>query len=175
MTKRLFIAIPLTADVKSAVSAYIQKLNLDVIWSKPDNLHITLAFLGDTSEEKIPAIKQAINMVSQNNQPFTVSLSKIGYFRNSGVLWIGIDTNHQLLKRLANSAQNELVKKQITFYNRHAFTIHLTIGRNKKKIKIPRNFPKFTAVNLPVVKIVLFESQLTPTQTTYVELHTSQL
>ena len=175
MTKRLFIAIPLTADVRSAVSAYAQKLNLNIVWTKPNNLHITLVFLGDTDVEKIPAIRQAIDIISRNNRPFAISLSKAGYFRNSGALWVSIEKNRERLEQLANSIREELVKNRINFDGQHSFVAHLTIARNKKRIPIPRELPDFPSIDLPIKKIILFERQLTKPQVTYTQLHMGQL
>lgn len=81
MKKRIFIAINLPEDVRTGLVEY-QNRQKDVIpasWTKPENLHITLSFIGDAEEEGIPKIKQIIQNSIAGQKSFFIKLGKISY------------------------------------------------------------------------------------------------
>ncbi len=80
MRHRIFIAINLPEDIKKQLSIYQSKWpELPVRWTKKDNLHITLVFLGYVKDEELPEILKAVKETASRNQPFLINLSKICY------------------------------------------------------------------------------------------------
>lgn len=91
MRHRIFIAINLPEDVKTALAGFQDKWSdLPARWTKPENLHITLAFIGDIEEDGISEIQQIIKNVIAPASPelaseggrhgsFAISLNKISY------------------------------------------------------------------------------------------------
>lgn len=80
MKKRIFIAINLPEEIRSKLVGYQEKWpELPARWTKPENLHITLVFIGDIDEQGILAVQQAIQDVIVRHKSFSVNLTKICY------------------------------------------------------------------------------------------------
>jgi len=77
---RIFIAINLPENIKNKLSTYEDHWpELPARWTKKQNLHITLVFLGDTSDEELPEICQIVREVVMRHQSFPIDLKKIYY------------------------------------------------------------------------------------------------
>ena len=120
---RAFLAIPLNADLKDRLALLRSELKgaLDgVRWSRPENLHLTLHFFGDTSQENLEKIKASMLSVKRNLRPFKVSIKGLGGFpgqRRARVIWLGIEPPRQLtnLHRIIQLAlQNAGLKPSVT-------------------------------------------------------------
>ena len=169
---RLFVAITLDKQIRKklvAVQSVLQKLQPDMKLVEPDNIHLTLRFLGEVEEEKLPQLTQAISVV-QNYPAFEMDLRGIGAFpveRHPKVVWVrGVDSSNTL-EKIYGTLETELIN--IDFQpDDHKFSAHITLGRNK--------FPKYNDEfqNLmneyaiedfgrqKVKKVSLFQSTLTP-------------
>ena len=85
MMHRIFIAINLPEDVKNQLAEYQKKIEglfqppAPVRWTKKDNLHITLEFLGNLSEEELIKACQDTEEFAKNHESFTITLDKISY------------------------------------------------------------------------------------------------
>jgi len=94
---RLFIAIELPETIKSELAGIQSKLKAsraDVKWVEPQNIHLTLKFLGYVQQDKIAAIKNAVDKIAGQTKAFNISLSEIGAFpdlNSPRVIWVGID------------------------------------------------------------------------------------
>jgi len=81
MKKRIFIAINLPEKIKEELFDYKNKWSeLPVKWTKKENLHITLSFLGYIWDEDMPKVLQETQELASKTPPFTVKLDKISYF-----------------------------------------------------------------------------------------------
>ena len=77
---RIFIAINLPEDIKRGLSEYQEKWpELPAKWTAKDNLHITLEFLGDLTDEELGNVCKAIGKVTLRHKIFSVNLNKILY------------------------------------------------------------------------------------------------
>ncbi len=175
--KRLFVAIKVVPDenfLKSYV-ALCHALQLEKIsWVKPDNFHLTLKFLGKTPEEKLPAIRTALQHVSVQAKPFSMKMAGTGIFGSSyrpRVLWFGVE-NDDAIHRLGENVLNVLNNTGFP-RDRQNFVPHLTIGRIKK-IEHKKIFQDAVAAHridflqeFTVDKIILYESLLTPSGVIY--------
>ena len=85
---RLFIAVNCNDATKKlllSVQDNIKAQSLKGNFSRPENLHLTLTFLGETQEEQVPAVCAAIQAATQPPiAPFTLTFSQTGCFRHSG-------------------------------------------------------------------------------------------
>src|SRR5216684_8073349 len=104
---RLFIAIELPAGTRKRLQEHINRLRESVpdaraSWSREENLHLTLKFLGDTPVSQIETLSQAAKRAANKAIPFELIVTGAGAFPPRGqprVLWIGIeDTSEQLGK-----------------------------------------------------------------------------
>jgi len=134
--KRTFVAFP----VLPAEEAFVEVLGIlrnrlkhdRISWIDPAIFHITLAFLGDTPEEKIEGIKKALSDIAVACPPFTLPFRGIGVFGSRSdprVLWAG--TAHT---DSAVTLQQEVSKALIRFGyvpEKRPFRPHLTLGRIK--------------------------------------------
>ena len=80
MRHRVFIAINLPEDIKKTLVKYQEKWpELPVRWTKKDNLHITLEFLGYVSNDELANVLEKTKELSLKHQPFSIILNKICY------------------------------------------------------------------------------------------------
>ena len=98
-TYRTFIAIEIPADIRRRIKEHIEQLraacpDVRVSWTREDNLHLTLKFLGDVPVARIPALANAVTEAGDKINPFDLIVSGCGTFPPRGrpkVLWIGVD------------------------------------------------------------------------------------
>ena len=98
---------------------------------QPDNMHLTLKFLGDVDDTRLPAICQAVAAVAQQHEPLELSLGSLGCFPNLNrprVVWAAVSSAEEGLERLAVELDASL---QALGFDREArpFTAHLTLAR----------------------------------------------
>jgi 2'-5' RNA ligase len=170
-TKRLFIAIDIVPN-EQFLTIYnklkSQTTKLDKInWVSPDLMHITLKFLGETAEEKIPAIVENLGIACKDAFPFNIDIGKLGLFGSRyqpRVLWVGAD-NTDNLQNLHISIEKQMRKLG---FPRHIgnFVPHLTLARINK-IDDKKRFIQHIEKNqiaqiqqLTVKEIILYESIL---------------
>lgn len=80
MKHRIFIAINLPEDIKKRLTFYQEKWSeLPIKWTKRDNLHITLEFLGYIAKEELLEICQNTRKLASKYKPFTITLNKVCY------------------------------------------------------------------------------------------------
>ncbi len=180
---RTFIAIDLSEDIKGAlarVQSHLIYSGSDVKWVKPDNAHLTLKFLGEVGEDRIPEIGSVLDLVGKDTAPFKISLKGIGAFPEIDyprVLWIGIDDGKDQLKALAEKIDAGLSNIGFAKESR-PFVAHLTLG----KVRSPKNKAvlKDKILSIPpqsticeaqsVSSIVLFKSTLAPAGSIYTRI-----
>src|SRR5262245_15518533 len=93
---RTFIAIEIPAEIRSALAALqtdLRRAGADVSWTKPENVHLTLKFLGEVDESRIGEIEKVCVSSAAEFKLFTLSLKDTGVFpnlRQPRVLWAGL-------------------------------------------------------------------------------------
>jgi 2'-5' RNA ligase len=119
-TSRLFIAVPVAADVRTAVGELMARVAGAPIeerafgqprWVRVDGLHLTLRFLGATPDERQPNVVAALDAAARGMAPFDVRLNGGGAFPNEHrprVLWMGIQDGADALAGLAGRLNDEL-------------------------------------------------------------------
>jgi 2'-5' RNA ligase len=137
---RTFIAIPLPNQVRDYLSNIIKVFKETfpgnaVKWVHPDNIHITLKFLGDVSKSNLHIL---FDKLDSKNQffPFTLTLNKIGAFPSiykPQVIWAGT-TNHEILIEIV-----KFIERSTSLINEEkepkSFVPHMTIARLRPGIK----------------------------------------
>ena len=151
-------------------------------WSRPEGIHLTLKFLGDTDPARVDDIVAGLSRVAGSNSPFEISVGGLGCFpntRNPSVLWVGIDDTNGRLRRFA--ADVDAAMKGLGWQReRRPFSGHLTLARVKKQASgrerrqlgeriAALDAPKNLGV-LPVRQIHLMSSQLQPNGSIYTSL-----
>lgn len=129
---RLFIAIAIPDEIRSAFAAFLQDFRdiaPQVKWVRAENLHVTLKFLGNTDVGKLEQIENALKAV-RNSQPVTLEFYGLGFFpseKRPRVLWAGLDSSANL-RPLAEDIDRSMYQLGFPPEER-PFTPHLTLAR----------------------------------------------
>jgi len=131
---RLFVAIELSDDVREAlarVQSELRKLPLPPLrWVRPEGVHLTLKFLGETPTERVPAIEAALRQAVAGLSPFPVALGPLGTFggRRPRVLWVGMTGDVDRLQELQGLVERGLAALGFPREGR-PYSPHLTLAR----------------------------------------------
>ena len=137
---RAFIAIELTQELKGVLREIGRQLEARIApgtvrWVKPEAMHLTLVFLGDTPADRLDAIHQAISGAASPIPPVTLTATGLGCFpnpRRPRVVWVGVDEPAGHLGRLKRALDRQLVPLGYR-PERRSFSPHLTLGRVHKR------------------------------------------
>lgn len=155
---RLFIAVNFEREIKNILYNAVCELRTDSVWgnfTKPENLHLTLVFIGETPPAKISQIIEAIDKCFVD--PIKIEFDKSGTFRrDSGdIYWIGIKKN-PLLCDLHYQLSEQLKSLGFKIDNRE-FTPHITLGR---QVVTNKNFRRdFSDVSACIKSVHLMKSE----------------
>lgn len=186
---RTFIAIDLPQEVKDFLKTLQDKLKeskADVKWVSPQNIHLTLKFLGEIDEEKVPRIIQIMEDAVKDKAPFCVSLSTVGAFpkiTSPRIIWAGITEGDGPVKEIVKTLEKKLEHLGIPSEKR-AFSSHITIGRTRsglnqdllaEKLNESQGLFKNKSLKWDITAITLFKSTLTPKGPIYEALKETNL
>jgi 2'-5' RNA ligase len=170
---RAFVAIFPPPELQAAVTGAletVQHLNDKVRWVRPENIHLTLKFLGNVQEETLGNLCAALEETCAGHKPFDIGLVRLGAFpsaRRARILWIGVDAGSDQLRALAADLESALIPLGFEREKR-AFTPHLTLARVRSR---PVNFDgrptTIGDLRFRVRHIELIESTLSPKGGTY--------
>jgi RNA 2',3'-cyclic 3'-phosphodiesterase len=129
---RLFVALEIPASVRESLAELIQEMRAiapKAKWVRPENLHVTLKFIGETPPKKLDAIGAALAGV-RSGATAEVDFRGLGFFPNekrAHVLWAGVEASANL-KPLAEEVDRAVATAGFSTETR-AFTPHLTLAR----------------------------------------------
>lgn len=168
--KRLFIAVKveLNQEFEQLTEGLKRSCHYDQItWVARTHTHLTLRFLGKTPDPKIPELVKILKEVSQQFEPFTLQLNKLGIFGSRyapSVIWLGFE-EFSRFKQLFETLETQLLQAGFEPAQGN-FVPHITLGRikkieNKKKFRelIESSQPTFEQT-IPVNRLILFQSKL---------------
>jgi len=186
MLHRIFIAINLSEKIKNKLNDFqLKHLDLPARWTKKENLHITLLFIGLATEEEIKTISKTIKEVSLKHSSFLLKFNEICYGPRKKMpprmVW-AIGEKSEEVSRLRKELKNSLVSNLKSFKpDNKAHSIHITLARinewNFRKIE-PEERPlieEFISLDFKVNSIEIMESQLKKTGPEYTILESIQL
>jgi 2'-5' RNA ligase len=127
---RLFIALPLPHDIAARAFAVLPDLP-GLRRVEPELMHLTLAFLGSTPDDRLSAVVDAVSEAASGRACFDVELDHAGRFPKSGpprVAWLGMSAGADDSSALAVAVRDALAKRSIAF-DEKAFRPHVTLGR----------------------------------------------
>jgi 2'-5' RNA ligase len=131
---RAFVAVLLPEDVRGRLAAAVGDLRgqaREVGWVRPDNLHLTLRFLGEVDPMTLEHARDAMLVAATATAPFTSSVGGLGGFpsgRPPRVVWAGVTEGGDGLRTLHAALESALVGRGIPGDGR-AFHPHVTLGR----------------------------------------------
>ena len=167
---RTFIAIELPPDVRARVAQHIAGLRHELpdvraSWSREDNLHLTLKFLGNVAVADITKVSGAVASATKSISSFELTISECGTFPPHGrpsVLWIGAQASG--LQALHAAIDLELAAAGFPRDSR-PFHPHLTIARLRQSqgarqlADVHKNL-EFAPIAFAVSDVVVFKSEL---------------
>ena len=143
---RTFIAIDLSPDIKQQMRTLQRRLQSDLRplggdrllkWTNPDKVHVTLRFLGDTSEVQTRRMAEDLRRITSEMAPFGLQLGGIGVFPNwprLRVLWVGVEGELAALHRLQQAV--EAAAQAVGFAAEDkSFSPHITLARVGKEAR----------------------------------------
>jgi 2'-5' RNA ligase len=176
---RLFVALEIPAEVRENLAALVgalRAISKEPRWVRPENLHVTLKFLGEVPETKLDAARTALAQ-SRSEQPVTLEFRGLGFFPNEKhprVFWAGIQASANLMK-LAEDIDGAMEKLGILPEQR-PFSPHLTLARferqgvpEKLRIAIAENAQREFGT-LRTNEFHLIQSKLKPSGAEYTTL-----
>jgi RNA 2',3'-cyclic 3'-phosphodiesterase len=170
---RLFTAIELSPEVRAAVvacqadlAAALQRGRRDDLrLVPPAQMHLTLVFIGEVTEDRVTAIEGAFES-GFTVQPFEIELGTCGVFPPRGparVLWLGVTRGARELATIVDLIGARLEPLGVHREER-PFTAHLTVGRWRHGDPDARQrLPRVGQIAVqPVADVTLFRSRLLP-------------
>lgn len=132
---RLFVAIDLPEDVRESLGRLQSDLRRHDLpglrWTRPEGVHLTLKFLGETPASSLAAIESALARAVRGAQPFRLALGAPGTFgnrRGPRVLWVDVEGDVKPLQQLQAAVERELAAAGFAPEER-GFSPHLTLAR----------------------------------------------
>ncbi|NLL90987.1 MAG: RNA 2',3'-cyclic phosphodiesterase [Ruminococcaceae bacterium] len=166
---RLFIAINFNTKTRSRLLGLRDELRAvseKGRFSAPENLHLTLVFLGECDGKQTTAIKSAMDKVEFS--PFEINIGNIGRFKRNGgdIWWAGVNESKELTK-LHQKLTKKLTESGFRTEERK-FSPHITLGREVITNISPRKIEEFGQT---VDKIELMKSERIAGKLTYTAIY----
>ena len=180
---RAFVALPLPPAVKAALGGVVEALSPAwpsgaVRWVRPENMHLTLRFLGESPVAKLPDIAAALDAVGGQTAPFDLSLAALGSFpnrRRPQILWVGLRDGDGDLAPLKEGLDRCLQGLGWPAEQR-PFRPHLTLGRIKGRARGRADWSAAVPpLDFAAGPLQLIESRLQPSGPVYTVLHRAPL
>lgn len=176
---RTFIAIDLDPEIKRTLSDFLRRMNKlaprNISWIRESGMHLTLKFMGEIEEERIPPIRTIMNGAAAAVPAFSLKFKGTGVFppqaRTPRVLWIGTEEQpavFDLTERLVSGLEPLGFARE-----ERPFRPHLTLGRVRHGSGIQDAVAELeknreTAFGeMTVTRITLFKSVLKPAGAEY--------
>jgi 2'-5' RNA ligase len=181
---RVFIAIDIDKDVRGALSDLQQQLRRqsdikksDAKWVEPDNIHLTLKFLGEVKDDRIVEVCKIVEGVAGMHRSFELNVESVGHFggKSARVLWVGTGKGSDELFQLQKDLQQQLSLAGWPEEPRE-FAGHLTLCRirnSKAGAKLAQLSEQYRDFKLGVISaesVSVYQSHLTPTGPVYTVL-----
>jgi len=138
----MFVALDLPLEAREEIAGSCLKARSmfrGIAWVKPENIHLTLKFLGDVDESRELRLIERFRALSQRHAPIEVSYGGIGHFGRAGsisAIWIGISEKTGALARLAGDIEAKAAKIGFAPEGK-PFSPHITLGRVKEPALLP--------------------------------------
>jgi 2'-5' RNA ligase len=184
---RAFIAIQATDEVRKLVkqiAGELEAAGADVKWVEPENVHLTLKFLGNITLEDVGKLKPALDRALQGCRSLLLTVAGVGCFPGGRqaprVVWIGLEGDLDALREIAAGVEEACAGLGFEREKR-AFKAHLTIGRvrrgSSRLEELSRAVDRiaFKPLKLRVDRVNLVRSRLSPRGPTYTVMESVDL
>jgi len=178
---RVFIAIDIDEKIRAALNNLQQqvrgKVDIkkgDVKWVNPQNIHLTLKFLGEIQDGKVVEVCDVVEKVAGGHKSFELDIQTVGCFggRSARVLWVGADKGSENLLQLQKDLEQQLALAGWPKEKRK-FSGHLTLCRVRnpragvKLAALSEDYRDFKLGIISADSVSVYQSQLRPTGPIY--------
>ena len=186
MLHRTFLSIQIPESTKKTLLSYQEQWSdLPAKWTGAENLHLTLIFLGNTSDQELLEVITAIQRAVSKHQAFSLNLSSIVFgplAAKPKMVWALIDESKELQSLHKDLEREFLETEKIAFTpENRAFSPHLTLARLHQTEIAQMQQEEIPEVNeqislaIPVESIEIVESELKRTGPVYTTLQSIPL
>lgn len=174
---RSFIAIEIVPEGIEEIYGELRGTGADLKLVKPENLHLTMKFLGEIEEGRVEEIYTAMEKSSEGIEAFNTVLKGMGAFPSLNyirVIWVGLEEGREPIIEMQKRLEGNLVN--LGFKRDKRFEPHLTIARlrsarNKEKLaQVLSRFKDTSFGEFRVESVKLKKSVLTPKGPIYTTL-----
>ena len=173
---RVFIAIDINEQIRTALRNLQQQLQNkadikkgDVKWVEPNNIHLTLKFLGEIKDEQVIDVCNIVEDVAGRHKSFELDIESVGSFggRSARVLWVGAGEGSISLLQLQKDLEQHFASAGWPPETRK-FASHLTLCRVKKSnagiklASITQDYKDYKLGTILADSVSVYQSQLTP-------------
>lgn len=162
---RVYIAIDFEDNIKNYfdnITSHIKKHCIKGSFTRKNNFHLTIRFIGEADDFQIAKIKEVIDQAVLKISPFKLLVNNLGIFKrkNTNILWIGVEES-SVLSELYNELSILLKGFKIPFHDK-LFMPHITLGR---RVLLPEDSEDlnslipFEKTSIPVKSISLMASK----------------
>jgi len=186
-TWRVFCAIEIPENIRQRISRHAQQLHealpdVQASWTKPNNIHLTLKFFGNISQQQILRASEAADRAVQGFGPFNIKVEGAGSFPPRGpakVLWIGISdatgTLIQLQQKFESECEREGFPKENRAFHPHLTVARLRTARGARPLAEQHKRLEFEGGDVSVSSLILFRSELSSKGSRYTSISTHRL
>lgn len=139
---RIFISINFQPRELAFLNALIGTIQTDTSgslrWVAPENLHLTLKFIGNVNAKQVRAIGDSLQTIAQVQSPFNLKFGKLGTFpktRTQNILFIDISGELQALHGLQGMIEKEMIRLGLPPES-NPFLPHVTLARIKRPLNL---------------------------------------
>ena len=164
--ERLFIALPLPDRVRAELAGLAEPLH-GFSWTRPDQVHLTLRFLGDVPAGRIGQVEERLAAVRVD--PFIIPAEGVGAFPPRGpsrVVWVGVGAGHphlfQLRQRVDDAVLAAGIDFDVRFFQPHITLARCAVAAASSASAWLRRHREFSAGPFQVREFDLFSSRLSP-------------
>ncbi|MCX7732547.1 MAG: RNA 2',3'-cyclic phosphodiesterase [candidate division WOR-3 bacterium] len=179
---RSFVAVDTSVSVRGELARLVKDLEVktefSVKWVKPEQMHITLAFLGEVTSEFVQNAESRLKQSIAGFPEFSCQLAGLGAFpsvNRARVIWAGVGTGADRVIALQREVVQTLMR--IGFVpERRPFSPHLTLGRMRVPVNVQFiNSVSFVSSEWRVSELIIYQSELHPSGPVYTPLVRLQL
>jgi RNA 2',3'-cyclic 3'-phosphodiesterase len=169
---RTFIAIEIPEDIRNRIAVLqsgLKGLGGKITWVKPENMHLTMKFLGETEQHQVKNIFDKLDQAVSSINQFEIKFKEVGAFpnfRRPKVFWVGTEGDNSTLIEVANKIDQQMCEFGFRPENKR-FSAHLTIGRVRDQkgietvIKLLQQEENFSPGEFVVKHVSFIKSELT--------------
>jgi len=181
---RCFIAIDLDEQIRKSLGSLQNELRSkvdinkgDAKWVNPENMHLTLKFLGEISDKQLVDVCNVTRDLASRHKSFELDIESVGYFggRSARVLWVGAGHDCDNLLQLQKDLEQQLASAGWPKETR-TFSGHLTLCRvrnSKAGVRLAQmteEYRDFKVGSISADSVSVYQSELTPKGPVYTVL-----